>query len=274
MKKNSREDRINNAYCFLNSMHSDFRTGLYYKEDLENLEHILSDYKRVLKENEIYKKNSEIMSKENLSTAEQLKVEIKENFRLKNQLENNRKEYQETYKDVREELKELKKENEELLQEKINNQKIIALAQNDMLNYQAGFEDGKNGRTSAVQSIIENQQYYIFQKQIEKYERHIEKLQKENEELKVELERQKDINTIINQKGIDKNYEKALEKSMLKFLKTNMAKDFVSVQKVKDKIEELKQKKKKYGNCLIKMYEDELVNRDIKILQELLEGRK
>lgn len=145
MKKNSREDRINNAYCFLNSMHSDFRTGLYYKEDLENLEHILSDYKRVLKE---------------------------------------------------------------------------------------------------------------------------------NEELKVELERQKDINTIINQKGIDKNYEKALEKSMLKFLKTNMAKDFVSVQKVKDKIEELKQKKKKYGNCLIKMYEDELVNRDIKILQELLEGRK
>ena len=75
---------------------------------------ILSDYKRALKENEIYKKNSEIMSKENLSTSEQLKVEIKENFRLKNQLENNRKEYQETYKDVREELKELKKENEEL----------------------------------------------------------------------------------------------------------------------------------------------------------------
>ena len=33
-------------------MHSDFRTGLYYKEDLENLEHILLDYKRVLKQNE------------------------------------------------------------------------------------------------------------------------------------------------------------------------------------------------------------------------------
>lgn len=46
------------------------------------------------------------------------------------------------------------------------------------------------------------------------------------------------------------------------------------IQKVKDKIEELKQKKKKYGNCLIEMYEDELVNRDIKILQELLEWRK
>lgn len=83
------------------------------------------------------------------------------------------------------------KENEELLQEKINNQKIIALAQNNMLNYQAGFEDGKNRRTSAVQSIIENQQYYIFQKQIEKYERHIEKLQKENEELNYKLHSKK-----------------------------------------------------------------------------------
>lgn len=48
----------------------------------------------------------------------------------------------------------------------------------------------------------------------------------------------------------------------------------IPVQKVKDKIEELKQEKKKYGNCLIEMYEDELVNRDIKILQELLESEK
>lgn len=149
-----------------------------------------------------------IMSKENLSTAEQLKVEIKENFRLKNQLENNRKEYQETYKDVREELKELKKENEELLQEKVDNQKIIVLAQNDMLNYQAGFEDGKNGRTSAVQSIIENQQYYIFQKQIEKYERHIEKLQKENEEL------------TISNKEIDKECSR-LEKKEVELINEN-----------------------------------------------------
>lgn len=68
---------------------------------------------------------------------------------------------------------------------------------------------------------------------------HYKRVLKENEELKVELERQKDINTIINQKRIDKNYEKALEKSMSKFLKTNMAKDFVPIQKVKAKIEEL-----------------------------------
>ena len=64
MKENSIEDRINNAYCFLNSMHSDFRTGLYYKEDLESLEHILSDYKRVLKINEVLLKENEELHKE------------------------------------------------------------------------------------------------------------------------------------------------------------------------------------------------------------------
>ena len=97
---------------------------------------------------------------------------------------------------------------------------------------------------------------------------------KENEELKKEIERQKDINSILSQKGLEKNYEKALEKTMTKFLKNNIDKDFIPVQKVKDKIEELKQEKKKYGNCLIEMYEDELVNRDIKILQELLESEE
>ena len=67
----------------------------------------------------------------------------------------------------------------------------------------------------------------------------IEKLQKENEELKTELERQKDINSIINQKGLEKNYEKALEKTMTKFLKNNIDKDFIPVQKVKDIIERI-----------------------------------
>lgn len=57
------------------------------------------------------------------------------------------------------------KENEELRQEKIDNQKINLLAQNSMLDYQNGYEDGKANRRSAVQSIIDNQQYYIFQKQ-------------------------------------------------------------------------------------------------------------
>lgn len=60
----------------------------------------------------------------------------------------------------------------------------------------------------------------------------------------------------------------------LKAQEVKIKSQVIPVQKVKDKIEEIKQEKKKYGNCLIEMYEDELVNRDIKILQELLEGRK
>lgn len=80
----------------------------------------------------------------------------------------------------------------------------------------------------------------------------IEKLQKENELAKKQVEYDK--THICTPQIIKLNY--------------------IPVQKVKDKIEELKQEKKKYGNCLIEMYEDELVNRDIKILQELLESEK
>lgn len=80
------------------------------------------DYKRVLKENERYKKSDyETICLENNELREitdRIQSEyndlLKDNFKLKNELETKRKEYQETYKDVREELKELRKENEEL----------------------------------------------------------------------------------------------------------------------------------------------------------------
>ena len=83
---------------------------------------ILSDYKRVLKENERYQKSDyETICLENNELREitdRIQSEyndlLKDNFRLKNELETKRKEYQETYKDVREELRELKKVNEEL----------------------------------------------------------------------------------------------------------------------------------------------------------------
>ena len=89
----------------------------------------------------------------------------------------------------------------------------------------------------------------------------IEKLQKENEELKEENEYNKILLDMNNNFTIDK--------------KTGNYKwNVIEIQKVKDKIEELKQEKGEYGNCLIEMYEDELINRDIKILQELIEGRK
>lgn len=83
---------------------------------------LLSDYKRVFKENERYQKSDyETICLENNELREmtdRIQSEyndlLKDNFKLKNELETKRKEYQETYKDVREELKELRKENEEL----------------------------------------------------------------------------------------------------------------------------------------------------------------
>lgn len=193
MKENRIEDRINNAYCFLNSMHSDFRTGLYYKEDLENLEHILSDYKRVLKENE------------------------------------------------------------ELKQDRNNNYQMIALAQNEVLGYMQGYEDGKKLKRSAVACVVENQQYYIIKKEIEHYKENIEKLQKDNEELKNKLSlKQFDINVV---------YNDYLEK--LNEYKENS----IPIQKVKEKIGEIN---KKILNALKYDEKISVYRYQKQILQELL----
>ena len=70
------------------------------------------------------------------------------------------------------------KENEELKQDRNNNYQMIALAQNEALGYMQGYEDGKKLKRSAVANIVENQQYYIIKKQIEKYETYIEQLRK------------------------------------------------------------------------------------------------
>lgn len=77
--------------------------------------------------------------------------------------------------------KKVLKENEELKQDRNNNYQMIALAQNEALGYMQGYEDGKKLKRSAVANIVENQQYYIFNKQIEHYKEYIVKLQKENE---------------------------------------------------------------------------------------------
>ena len=75
--------------------------------------------------------------------------------------------------------KKIQKENEELKQDRNNNYQMIALAQNEALGYMQGYEDGKKLKRSAVANIVENQQYYIIKKQIEKYETYIEQLRKE-----------------------------------------------------------------------------------------------
>ena len=105
----------------------------------------------------------------------------------------------------------------------------------------------------------------------------VEKLQKENEELKeyIAIAPNLDEMTATKYRNIQQDaYIQGRAEEQQK-AEQIIYENYIPIQKVKDKIEEIKQeKKKKYGNCLIKMYEDELVNRDIKILQELLEGRK
>lgn len=105
---------------------------------------------------------------------------------------------------------------------------------------------------------------------------------KENEELKIKnnaIKRESEAYAE-NMIRLDNELNLEKEKSKYEWIRQNclpqelVNKLYIPIQKVKDKIEELKQEKKKYGNCLIEMYEDELVNRDIKILQELLESEK
>lgn len=129
MKENSIEEDIKDIekYISFTSKRENFShdTDWNWNKDLANkIEHILSDYKRVLKENE------------------------------------------------------------ELKQDRNNNYQMIVLAQNEALGYMQGYEDGKKLKRSAVANIVENQQYYIFNKQIEHYKEYIVKLQKENKELK------------------------------------------------------------------------------------------
>lgn len=122
-------------------------------------------------------------------------------------------------------IEKLQKENQELKQDRNNNYQMIALAQNEVLGYMQGYEDGKKLKRSAVAYVVENQQYYIIKKEIEHYKEYIEKLQKENEELKNKL-----LDTLEGQKVI--------EEETPQYIKEN----FIPVQKVKDKIEEINKK--------------------------------
>lgn len=157
------------------------------------------------------------------------------------------------------------KDNYELNQEKINNDRMIVLAQNETLNYMRGYEDGKNSRRSAVACVVENQQYYIFGKQIGRYKEHIEKLQRENEE-----------KTIILLAGAEKVKQLEKENKELKadnYELNNRITDLlenIPIQKVKDKIEEIDKKIKREENEKVVIY----LHKQRKILQELLEGRE
>lgn len=183
MKENSIEEDIKNAEHFIKSIKTDKEYkeengwhGYYNKEIVELariLQHILSHYKRVFKEANRYKNMYKAEHEIHLVRNEQL--DRKENAVTKcNEL-------------IIENAK-LKEENEELKQDRNNNYQMIALAQNEALGYMQGYEDGKKSKRSAVAYIVENQQYYILNKQIEHYKEYIKKLQKENEEYSKQLD--------------------------------------------------------------------------------------
>lgn len=74
-------------------------------------------------------------------------------------------------------------------------------------------------------------------------------------ELEEEIERQKDINTIINKNNLDDKYEEVLEKVMTKFLNNNIENDYIPKSKVKEKIEELETKcNEEYNTIKAKAY--------------------
>lgn len=159
-------------------------------------------------------------------------------------------------------IEKLQKENQELKQDRNNNYQMIALAQNEVLGYMQGYEDGKKLKRSAVACVVENQQYYIIKKEIEHYKEYIEKLQKENEELKNKL-----LDTLEGQKVI--------EEETTQYIKEN----YIPKQKVKDKVEELYQQDRNWSEEMsepdsnFKNIDRNLkrIKNQIDVLQELIE---
>lgn len=167
-------------------------------------------------------------------------------------------------------IEKLQKENEELKQDRNNNYQMIALAQNEMLGYMQGYEDGKKLKRSAVACVVENQQYYIMNKEIEHYKEYIQKLQKENKELRKKLdeENKRCMMLAIEKQDYFEKYRYNLQQN------ESLTKEFsnvIPVQKIKDKIEELN---KAYEDSKDENGESEYYYPDytIRVLEELLES--
>jgi hypothetical protein len=207
------EDCINTIYSQMKVKNDNDEDIQYYKKEIQSIKNIVDNY---LKEK---------------ARADKLE---KEYSAMLTESDENECDY-----------KRVLKENEELKEDRKNNNVMISLAQNELLNYMSGYEDGKKHKMTAMAQVIENQQYYIVRKQMEKYEEHIKRLQKENEELKNQEATQRKINELLVQR-----YSNS-----------------IPVQKVKDKISERQfELQQEY-----KDFEDDAI---LIVLQELLEGRK
>ncbi len=200
-------------------------------------------------------------------------------------------EYKIALEHILSDYKRVLKENEELKQEKINNYRMIALAQNEALGYMQGYEDGKKIKTSAIASIVENQQYYIIKKQMEKYEEHIAKLQKENEKYKriaeMNLKNAEEFKDNMCEhrcllKSENEELKEKIREHTLLISPYYVKQNFIPIQKVKDKIKELEQQDREWTEELsepdsnFKNIDRNLkrIKNQVAVLQELLEGRK
>lgn len=237
------------------------------QKEIKAIEHILSDYKRVLKENERYKKSDyETICLENNELREitdRIQSEyndlLKDNFKLKNELETKRKEYQETYKDVREELKELRKENEELNNRCRNLDKEAqayleelagdnTLTRRTIKQLQEENEECKLDVQDYLKQAQENAEMY------RKAQKKIQDLKAENEELKNKLNlKQFDVNIVYN------DYLEKLDE---------YERNTIPIQRIKDKIEHYQKLQHNY----IEKYDEinEGLQAMISALQELL----
>ena len=248
--KNSIEEDIKNAEHFIKSIKTDKEYkeengwhGYYNKEIVELariLQHILSDYKRVLKENE------ELNLKYYMLYTGKIENLKAQEFKIKSQVIPVQK-----VKDIIDRIDYDIKKTKEIISKNTNI--YASYRRNDYQIVRLRAMNTKSldikKRTKELKKYAKRENELVYDDIILNL---INKLQKENEELKNQEATQRKINELLVQRYSN----------------------LIPVQKVKDKIEELKQEKKKYGNCLIEMYEDELVNRDIKILQELLESEK
>lgn len=108
------------------------------------------------------------------------------------------------------------------------------------------------------------------------YMKAIENILNRNKELEEELQRQKEINTVINKENLDDKYEEVLEKVMTKFLNNNIKNDFIPKSLVKEKIEELNKEEKQELKGLKgqdRYFVKQMYQYKRSVLQELLEKR-
>ena len=181
-----------------------------------------------------------------------------------------RNKYQYAIEHILSDYKRVLKENEELKEDRKNNNVMISLAQNELLNYMSGYEDGKKHKMTAMAQVIENQQYYIVRKQMEKYEEHIKRLQKENEELKNQEATQRKINELLVQR-----YSNSISVQKVKAIIDRIDYDIKKTKEIISNNSNIYTSDRKNDYQIVRLKAMNTKSLDIKKrLQELLESEK